>query len=72
MNCSAIGAPETVERAVTGVERNLGLARTEAGLSKAVMVTLKAALEERSLDTAGQKAALVSRLLEALLKEDAA
>ena len=36
------------------------------------MVTLKAALEERSLDTAGagQKPVLVSRLLEALLKED--
>ena len=50
--------------------RTASLARTEAGLSKAVMVTLKAALEERSLDTAGQKSVLVSRLLEALLKED--
>ena len=50
--------------------RTASLARTEAGLSKAVMVTLKAALEERSLDTAGQKPVLVSRLLQALLKED--
>ena len=48
------------------------LGRSEAALNKAVMVTLKAALEERGLDVSGQKAALVSRLLEALLKEDAA
>ena len=54
----------------TAAARPLG--RSEAALNKAVMVTLKAALEERSLDSSGQKAALVSRLLEALLKEDAA
>ena len=33
---------------------------------KAVLVTLKAALEERGLDTSGQKPVLVSRLLERL------
>ena len=46
--------------------RTASLARTEAGLSKAVMVTLKAALEERS-----QKPVLVSRLPEALLTKEA-
>ena len=52
------------------VVRTASLARSEAGLGKAVMVTLKAALQERGLDTMGQKSVLVSRLLEALAKED--
>ena len=55
--------------------RTASLPRSEAGLGKVVMVTLKAALEERGLDTSGPKAvkaALVSRLLEALNQEDAA
>ena len=51
--------------------RTASLGRSVAELSKAVVVTLKAALEERNLDTSGQKAALVSRLLEALQAEDA-
>ena len=40
--------------------------RTQAGLLKFVVVTLKAALEARSLDTTGQKAELAARLLAAL------
>jgi hypothetical protein len=51
--------------------RTASLGRSEAALMKAVLVTLKAALEERGLDTSGQKPVLVSRLLEALKKEDA-
>ena len=46
--------------------RTAALPRDQAGLAKLVVVTLKAALEERSLDTSGNKAALVDRLLEAL------
>lgn len=45
--------------------RTGSLPRSEAGLSKLVMVTLKAALEERSLDTTGDRprnAELVRRL----------
>ena len=51
--------------------RTASLGRSEAALMKAVVVTLKAALEERSLDTSGLKPVLVSLLLEALEKEDA-
>ena len=46
--------------------RTAALPRTEAGLAKQVVVTLKAALDERGLATTGQKAELVSRLLVAL------
>ena len=49
--------------------RTAALPRTEEALSKHVVVTLKAALAERNLDTSGQKADLVSRLLAALLSE---
>ena len=49
--------------------RTAALPRTEAGLAKQVVVTLKAALDERGLVTTGQKAELVSRLLAALLSE---
>ena len=49
--------------------RTAALPRTEAGLTKQVVVTLKAALDERGLDSSGQKAALVSRLLAALQSE---
>ena len=51
--------------------RTASLAQSEAGLGKAVLVTIKAALKERGLETVGQKAVLVSRLLEALKAEDA-
>ena len=40
--------------------------RTQAGLLKFVVVTLKAALEARELDTRGQKAELAARLLASL------
>ena len=43
--------------------RTAALPRTEAGLAKQVVVTLKAALDERGLATTGQKAELVSRLV---------
>ena len=49
--------------------RTAALPRTEAALSKLVVVTLKAALEQRGLDSSGQKAVLVSRLLAALVSE---
>jgi hypothetical protein len=49
--------------------RTTALPHTEAALSKHVVVTLKAALEERGLDSSGQKADLVSHLLAALLSE---
>ena len=49
--------------------RTAALPRTEAALSKHVVVTLKAALDQRGLDSSGQKADLVSRLLAALLSE---
>ena len=49
--------------------RTAALPRTEAALLKHVAVTLKAALAERNLDTSGQKADLVSRLLAALMSE---
>ena len=49
--------------------RTGSLPRSEAALGKLVIVTLKAALEERSLDTTGQKAQLVKRLLDALEAE---
>ena len=42
------------------------LPQTEAGLQKAVMVTLKAVLAARGLDTSGQKAQLVARVLSVL------
>ena len=46
--------------------REAGLPRTAAGLQKAVVVTLKAVLAARGLDTSGQKAQLVARLVSAL------
>mmetsp|Transcript_41088 Transcript_41088/g.82361 ORF Transcript_41088/g.82361 Transcript_41088/m.82361 type:complete len:133 (+) Transcript_41088:684-1082(+) len=49
--------------------RTAALPRDQAGLTKLVVVTLKAALDERGLETTGQKAELVGRLLEALQKE---
>ena len=63
-----LGADVEAEARAT---RTASLGRSEAALGKAVVVTLKAALEKRSLDTSGQKPVLVSRLLEALEKEDA-
>jgi hypothetical protein len=59
--------PVTAEvQAEARAVRTAALPRDAAGLSKHVVVTLKAALEERGLDTSGQKAALVARLVEAL------
>ena len=49
--------------------REAGLPRTAAGLQKAVVVTLKAVLAARGLDTSGQKAQLVARLLSVLQGE---
>lgn len=49
--------------------RTAALPHTEAALLKHAVVTLKAALLERGLDCSGQKVALVSRLLTALLSE---
>ena len=49
--------------------REAGLPRTAAGLQKAVVVTLKAVLAARGLDTSGQKVQLVARLLSALQGE---
>ena len=49
--------------------RTAALPRDQAGLAKLVVVTLKAVLEERGLDTSGNKAALVERLLEVLKRE---
>ena len=49
--------------------RTAALPRTEGGLAKQAVVTLKAALDKRGLDSSGQKGALVSRLLAALLSE---
>ena len=49
--------------------REAGLPRTAAGLQKAVVVTLKAVLAARGLDTSGQKAQLVVRVLSALQGE---
>ena len=49
--------------------RTAALPCDQAGLAKLVVVTLKAALDERGLETTGQKAVLVERLLEALKKE---
>ena len=41
------------------------LPRDEAGLAKVTVARLKAALEERGLDTSGLKQALIARLCEA-------
>ena len=49
--------------------RTAALPSDQAGMAKLVVVTLKAALEERGLDTTGNKAALVDRLLEARKRE---
>ena len=49
--------------------REAGLPRTATGLQKAVVVTLKAVLAARGLDTSGQKAQLVARLLSVLQGE---
>ena len=49
--------------------REAGLPRSAAGLQKAVVVTLKAVLAARGLDTSGQKAQLVARLLSVLQGE---
>lgn len=46
--------------------RTSALLRNLAELSKHVVVTLKAALEERGLETSGSKEALVERLHNAL------
>ena len=46
--------------------REAGLPRSAAGLQKAVVVTLKAVLAARGLDTSGQKVQLVERVLSAL------
>ena len=49
--------------------REAGLPLTAAGLQKAVVVTLKAVLAARGLDTSGQKAQLVEHVLSALQGE---
>ena len=54
-------------RAEAQAARTAGLPQSREGLTKLVVVTLKAALEERGLDTSGQKAVLVDRLLAALM-----
>ena len=43
--------------------------RTHEGLSKFVVAVLKAVLEARGLETSGNKAALVARLLAALVPQ---
>ena len=48
--------------------RTAVLPRNQQGLAKLVVVTLKAALEERGLDSSGPKSQLVERLLAALLE----
>ena len=49
--------------------RDAFLPRSEAGLMKLTLPTIRAAMEQRSLDLTGQKAQLVSRLLAALQAE---
>lgn len=49
--------------------RTLALPRDTTELSKIVVVTLKAALEERGLDASGPKAQLVAHLLHTLIAE---
>ena len=58
--------PEVVEEA-TKVREAALQPRTHEGLSKFVIAVLKAVLEARGLETSGNKAALVARLLAAAL-----
>ena len=62
-------APLVGVQAEAAKVREAGLPRTAAGLQKAVVVTLKAVLAARGLDTSGQKAQLVARLLSVLQGE---
>ena len=60
--------PEVVEEA-TKVREAALQPRTHEGLSKFVIAVLKAVLEARGLETSGNKAALVARLLAALVPQ---